>query len=523
MAVFQSRIETKSSVFQGRFQKMKSKVKMLKKHLEEVRKWGLDSTHPQFQKNNKLPVRVRIQKLLDSSSHFLELSPLAGHKMYNFKAPSGGLITGVGLVSGRECIIVANDPRVKGGAYLPIAVKKHLRAQEVAMQNHLPCFYLVDSGGAYLPMQAEIFPDRDHFGAFFYNQSQMQSLGLEQISIVFGQCTAGGAYIPALSDKTIMVQGQSAIFLGGPPLVFSATGEEVSAEELGGSQLHSEESGVADYVVDTEESAIEKGRELLFTRSSAMPTNFIRSAVQEPHYDPREMYGLVPDDLREPFDIREILARIVDASSWEEFKKNYGTTLFTAQTRISGFHVGVLASQGVLFGESALKATHFIDLCDRHKIPLIFFQNVMGFMVGKKYESQGIAKDGAKMVSAVSLSRVPRFTVIVGGSYGAGNYGMCGRAYRPRQLWMWPSARIGVMGGETARHILASIGKKINSEEQNKLIEKYDAESTAYYSTARIWDDGLIDPLDTRKLLTLGLQISLNAPLAERSKGVYRM
>ena len=521
MTVFQSQIETKASVFQDRFQKMESKVQELKAHLEEVRQWGLDSTH-QTLKKKKLPVRLRIQKLLDPSSHFLEFSPLAGYKMYSFKAPSGGLITGVGLVSGRECMIIANDPTVKGGAYLPIAVKKHLRAQEIAMQNHLPCFYLVDSGGAYLPLQAEVFPDRDHFGAFFYNQSQMQSLGLEQISIVFGQCTAGGAYIPALSDKTIMVRGQSAIFLGGPPLVFSATGEKVSAEELGGTRLHSEESGVADYVAETEETALEKARQILFSRF-ALPARLARSTVQEPHYDPKEIYGIIPEDLREPFDIKEILARIVDASSWEEFKQNYGTTLFTAQTQIGGFHVGVLASQGILFGESALKAAHFIDLCDRHKRPLIFFQNVMGFMVGKKYESQGIAKDGAKMVSAVSLSRVPRFTVIVGGSYGAGNYGMCGRAYRPRQLWMWPSAKIGVMGGETAKHILTSIGKKINPEEQNKLVEKYDFESTAYYSTARLWDDGLIDPLDTRKFLTLGLQTALNAPLEERKKGVYRM
>ena len=522
MTVFQSQIEVQSSVFQDRFRKMESKVKTLQNHLEEVRQWGLNFSHKQIEKNKKLPVRVRIQKLLDSSSHFLELSPLAGYKMYPFKAPSGGLITGIGLVAGRECVIIANDPAVKGGAYLPITVKKHLRAQEIAMQNRLPCFYLVDSGGAYLPLQAEIFPDKDHFGAFFYNQSQMQSMGLEQISIVFGQCTAGGAYIPALSDKTIMVEGQSAIFLGGPPLVFSATGEKVSAEELGGTRLHSEESGTADYTAETEESAIEKGREILFARSS-MPTHFAQSKVQEPHYDPQEIYGIVPEDLREPFNMREILARIVDASSWEEFKQNYGDTLAAVQTQIGGFHVGILASQGILFGESARKAAHFIDLCDRHKMPLIFFQNVMGFMVGKKYESQGIAKDGAKMVSAVSLSRVPRFTVIVGGSYGAGNYGMCGRAYRPRQLWMWPSARIGVMGGETARHILSSIGKKISSEDQNKLMEQYDAESTAYYSTARIWDDGLIDPLDTRKFLTLGIQTAMNAPLAARRKGVYRM
>ena len=522
MERFQSQIQVESSVFKQRYEKMKNQVDSLKSHLDEVRSWGLNTSHPHLQKNDKQSVRWRIQKLIDPSSHFLEFSSLAGFQMYEFNSPSGGLVTGIGQVCGRECVIVANDPTVKGGAYLPIAVKKHLRAQEVALQNHLPCFYLVDSGGAYLPMQSELFPDRDHFGAFFYNQSKMQALGLDQISIVFGHCTAGGAYIPALSDETIMVKGKGAIFLGGPPLVFSVTGEKVSAEELGGAEVHCKKSGVADYMADTEEEAIEKARNLL--TSSSTKRSLSTYSLEEPYYDPKEIYGIVPEDIREPYDIKELVARIVDGSCWQEFKEHFGTTLFTAQARICGFPVGILANQGVLLGDSALKATHFIDLCDRKGIPLVFFQNVPGFMVGKKYESEGIAKHGAKMVTAVSLSRVPRFTVIVGASYGAGNYGMCGRAYRPHQLWMWPSGRIGVMGSDAARDVLSSIGKKnLSKEDQNKLMEKYQKESSPYYSTAHLWDDGLIDPLETRKVLAMGISASLNAPLLERQKGIYRM
>ena len=523
MELFHSRIQVQSSDFKQRYEKMRVQVDLLKSRLDEVRKWGSD--HSLLKKNNKKPVRWRIQKLLDPNSYFLEFSPLAGFQMYDFDVPAGGIITGIGQVSGRECVIIANDSTVKGGAYLPITVKKHLRAQEIALQNHLPCLYLVDSGGAFLPLQSEIFPDKDHFGAFFYNQSQMQALGLDQISIVFGLCTAGGAYIPALSDETIMVKGQSAIFLGGPPLVFAVTGEKISAEELGGAELHCEKSGVADYCVDTEDEAIEKARSLLIAGSAHQKKYPLPSySFEEPHYDPQEIYGIVPEDIREPYDIRELLARIVDGSQWQEFKQNFGTTLLTVQARICGFPVGILASQGVLFSESALKATHFIDLCDRKGIPLIFFQNVPGFMVGQKYESEGIAKHGAKMVTAVSLSRVPRFTVIVGASYGAGNYGMCGRAYQPRGLWMWPSARIGVMGADAAQSVLSSIGKKnLSEEEKNKIIEKYKKESTPYYSTARLWDDGLIDPLDTRKFLAMAISASLNAPLPDRKKGVYRM
>ncbi len=522
MELFQSQIQVQSSVFKQRYDKMKTQVGLLQSRLDEVRQWGLESSHPHLQKNNKKSVRWRIQRLIDPSSHFLEFSALAGFKMYDFNSPAGGVVTGIGQVSGRESVIVANDPTVKGGAYLPITVKKHLRAQEVALQNHLPCFYLVDSGGAYLPLQSEIFPDKDHFGAFFYNQSQMQALGLDQISIVFGQCTAGGAYIPALSDETIMVKGQSAIFLGGPPLVFSVTGEKVSAEELGGAELHCKQSGVSDHCADTEEEAIEKARALL--TSPIHKYNLSVHPAEEPYYDSKEIYGIVPEDIREPYDVKELLARIVDGSRWQEFKEHFGTTIFTAQSRICGFPVGILASQGVLFSDSALKATHFIDLCDRKGIPLIFFQNVPGFMVGQKYESEGIAKHGAKMVTAVSLSRVPRFTVMIGASYGAGNYGMCGRAYRPRQLWTWPSARIGVMGGDVAQGVLSSIGKKNLSEEVKKqIIEKYQQESSPYYSTAHLWDDGLIDPLDTRKVLAMGISASLNAPLSERKKGIYRM
>ena len=519
--IFQSSLQCQSEEFKKRYQSMKQKVKELKSHLNQVNKWGRDENSPALK--NKLPVRVRIEKLLDSGSHFLEFSPLAGFQLYPFPAPAGGLITGIGSVSDRPCMIIANDPTVKGGSYLPITVKKQLRAQEIAMENHLPCFYLVDSGGAYLPLQSEIFPDERHFGAFFYNQSRISALELEQISIVFGQCTAGGAYIPALSDETIMVKEQSAIFLGGPPLVFSVTGEKISAEELGGADLHSRQSGVADYAVETEESALELARELL--KNSAKRKAWLESdSPQEPLYDPDEIYGIVPENLSQQMDMKELLARIVDGSEWEEFKSNYGTTLFTAQARICGFPVGLLANQGILFGDSALKACHFIDLCDQRKIPLVFFQNVPGFMVGKKYEQEGIAKHGAKMVSAVSLARVPRFTVIAGASYGAGNYGMCGRAYHPRQLWMWPSGKIGVMGAQSAQYVLSSIGKKsLSPEKQKALMNQYEKESSPYYSTAHLWDDGLIDPVETRKVLAMGIHASLQAPLGERKKGLYRM
>ena len=525
MVCFKSHIKTKDPVFQTRFKSMKSKVSHLNSCLEEVFKKGSEKGHPSLKKYNKNPVRLRIQKLIDKNSHFLELSPLAGWKMYDFEAPSGGLVTGTGLICGRECMIIANDPTVKGGSYLPISVKKQLRAQEVAFENRLPCIYLVDSGGAYLPLQSEIFPDSMHFGKFFYNQSQMSALGLEQISLVFGRSTAGGAYIPALSDETLMVRGQSAVFLGGPSLVFSATGEKISAEDLGGALLHCEKSGVSDHLVETEEEAFDKARSILSIRGSENNKFHLpQQNSKEPLYDPQEIYGILPEDLKEPFDVREILARILDSSEWEEFKEHFGKTLFTARAYLCGWPVGILANQGVLMGESALKATHFIDLCDRQKIPLIFFQNITGFMVGQKYESEGIAKHGAKMVSAVSLARVPKFTVLIGASYGAGNYGMCGRAYKPRGLWTWPSSKIGVMGAQMACHVLSDIGKKsLNENEKKNLIEKYEKESSPYYSTARLWDDGLIDPVETRRTLALGIKISLNAPLEERKKAIYRM
>jgi len=466
--VFQTQVQSQSDEFKSRYRAMKSKVQKLKLKLNEVNQWGYQQNHPSLKKFNKLPVRKKIELLIDPSSYFMELSPLASHGLYTFSTPCAGLVTGIASVCGKECMIIANDPTVKGGAYLPLTVKKQLRAMDIALENHLPCIYLVDSGGAYLPEQSQIFPDERDFGAFFYRQSHLSAMGLFQISVVFGQCTAGGAYLPALSDETIMVKKQSALFLGGPPLVFSVTGEKVSAEELGGSKLHTQQSGVADYECETEEEALTCARFLL-KKVSQTKRSVDGFTPKEPLYDPEEIYGLIPEDLSQRMDIKEILARIVDGSEWEEFKQNYGTTLFTAQTRLFGDPVGILANQGILFEESALKATHFIDLCDRENIPLIFFQNVPGFMVGKKYEQSGITKHGAKMVSAVSLARVPRFTVIAGASYGAGNYGMCGRAYRPRQLWMWPSGKIGVMGGKAARDVLSTIGKKsFPLEEQKK-------------------------------------------------------
>ena len=521
MEVFQSQIQSRTEEFKTRCQSMKAKAEDLKSKLKKVQTAGFNSSLPQLK--SKMAVRLKIQKLLDPSSHFLEFSPLAGYKMYNFSAPSAGLITGIGMIEGRQCVVIANDPLVKAGAYLPITVKKHLRAQEIALQNHLPCIYLVDSGGAYLPQQDEIFPDRDHFGGLFYNQSQMSALGLEQIAVVCGLCTAGGAYIPALSDHTIMIKEKSAVFLGGPPLVFSATGEKVSAQDLGGASLHTKKSGVADYFAENEEEALEKARCIIASIPKRKRQREV-FPIQAPLYDPEEIYGIIPEDVKHPLDIRELLARIVDGSQWLEFKKNYGETLVTVSARIGGFPVGILAGNGILFRECALKAVHFIDLCERKNIPLIFFQNISGFIVGKKYESEGIAKDGAKMVMAVSLARVPKFTVIIGASYGAGNYGMCGRAYRPRQLWMWPSGKIGVMGGKAATDVLSSIGKKnLTAGEKEKLLQKYEAQNSPYYSTARLWDDGLIDPLDTRKALALGLSAAANSFPEERKKGVYRM
>jgi acetyl-CoA carboxylase carboxyltransferase component len=483
----------------------------------------------------KLLVRDRIERLLDQNTPFLELSPLVAFGVYPDEVPAAGLVTGIGLVHGREVMVIANDATVKGGTYYPLTVKKHLRAQEIALENHLPCIYLVDSGGAFLPRQAEVFPDKEHFGRIFYNQARMSALGIPQVAVVMGSCTAGGAYIPAMSDETIIVRGTGTIFLGGPPLVKAATGEEVTAEELGGGDVHTRLSGVADHLAEDDDHALGLARDVVRNLGPAQRFPLPQDTPEEPHYDPRELYGIVPRDIRKPFDMREVIARIVDGSYFHEFKARYGPTLVCGFARIHGYPVGILANNGILFSESALKGTHFIELCNTRKIPLIFLQNITGFMVGKKYEHGGIAKDGAKMVNAVANAPVPKFTVIIGGSFGAGNYGMCGRAYGPRLLFMWPSARISVMGGEQAAMTLLTVkleqlrakGLQMSEEEQQKFIEpilkKYEEEGSPYYSTARLWDDGILDPLDTRNVLALGIATALNAPLLETAYGIFRM
>jgi len=483
----------------------------------------------------KLPVRDRVERLLDPSTPFLELSPLAAFDLYDGDAPGAGLVTGIGRVAGREVMIVANDATVKGGTYFPLTVKKHVRAQEIALQNRLPCVYLVDSGGAFLPLQAEVFPDRDHFGRIFYNQARMSAERIPQIAAVMGSCTAGGAYVPAMSDETIIVRGTGTIFLGGPPLVKAATGEDVTAEELGGADVHTRVSGVADYFADDDEHALELCRTIVSTLHTVKPLPADMAAPEDPKYDPAEIYGIVNADIRKPYDVREILARLVDGSRFDEFKERYGATLVTGFAHLHGFLVGIVANNGVLFSESALKATHFIELCNLRGVPLVFLQNITGFIVGRQYERAGIAKDGAKMVHAVANSVVPKFTVIVGGSFGAGNYGMCGRAYEPRFLWMWPNARISVMGGEQAAGVLTTVkreqlareGKAFSEEEErairDPILAKYEFEGSPYYSTARLWDDGILDPAETRTVLALGLSAAYNAPIPEPRFGIFRM
>jgi acetyl-CoA carboxylase carboxyltransferase component len=468
----------------------------------------------------KLPVRERIDKLLDPGSPFLELSALAAWQMYDNDAPSAGVVTGVGRVSGREVLIVANDATVKGGTYYPVTVKKHLRAQEVAEQNRLPCIYLVDSGGAFLPLQAEVFPDRDHFGRIFFNQAVMSSKGIPQIAVVMGSCTAGGAYVPAMSDEAVIVKGTGTIFIGGPPLVKAATGQEVSAEELGGADVHSRVSGVTDHYAVNDEHALALAREIVANLNGDRPAPpWELEEAEEPLYDPEEIYGIVPDDYSKLYDVREVIARLVDGSRFHEFKALYGETLVCGFARIEGFPVGILANNGVLFSESSVKGAHFIEIACKRRIPLLFLQNITGFMVGKEYEAGGIAKDGAKLVTAVACAQVPKFTVVVGGSFGAGNYGMCGRAYSPRQLWMWPNARISVMGGEQAATVLTMVGRA----DPDEIRAKYEREGNPYYSTARLWDDGIIDPLETRRVIALGIAASLNAPIRETTFGVFRM
>ncbi len=534
--ILQTLINTQSAEFKENTQALQKQTVLLREHITQVKQGGGTQSVEKHRKRNKLLARERIEKILDPQSPFLEFSTLAAHDMYNNEAPGAGIVTGIGYVQGREILFVANDATVKGGTYYPMTVKKHLRAQEIAFENHLPCVYLVDSGGAFLPLQSEVFPDKEHFGRIFYNQARMSALGIPQIATVLGSCTAGGAYMPAMSDETVIVKGNGTIFLGGPPLVKAATGEEVTAEELGGAAVHCKKSGVTDHFAEDEEHALEITRDILthLNRPSKIEMDFTPS--EEPLYSAEEIYGIIQKDLRKPYDVREIIARLVDGSRFHEFKKLYGNTLVCGFARIMGMPVGILANNGVLFSESALKGTHFIELCDKRKIPLLFLQNITGFMVGKQYENNGIARDGAKMVMAVSNARVPKFTVIIGGSYGAGNYGMCGRAYGPRQLWMWPNARISVMGGEQASNVLLTVkqdqlkseGKKLMSEKEAQsfkapTLEKYENESSAYYSTARLWDDGIIDPMDTRKVLALGLAVSLNAPMKEQNFGIFRM
>ncbi|MEV5328735.1 carboxyl transferase domain-containing protein [Nonomuraea sp. N2-4H] len=467
----------------------------------------------------KLLPRDRVDGLLDPGSRFLELSPLAAGGLYDDQAPAAGIITGVGRVSGRECVIVANDATVKGGTYYPMTVKKHLRAQEVALHNHLPCVYLVDSGGAFLPRQDEVFPDREHFGRIFYNQATMSARGIPQIAAVLGSCTAGGAYVPAMSDEAVIVRNQGTIFLGGPPLVKAATGEEVTAEELGGGELHARVSGVTDHLAEDDAHALAIVRDIVATLPPRAPRPWETIKPEPPRHDPRDLYGIIPADTRQPYDVHEVIARIVDGSRFLEFKAEYGPTLVTGFAHIHGHPVGILANNGILFSESALKGAHFIELCDQRGIPLVFLQNISGFMVGKAYEAGGIAKHGAKMVTAVACTRVPKFTVVIGGSFGAGNYAMAGRAYSPRFLWMWPNARISVMGGEQAANVLTTVG----DADPDAIRAQYEHQGNPYYSTARLWDDGVIDPLDTRTVLGLALSAAANAPLEPAGFGIFRM
>ncbi|MCC7164173.1 MAG: methylcrotonoyl-CoA carboxylase [Anaerolineae bacterium] len=508
----------------------------LHRRIERARQGGGQKYRARHQAQAKLFVRDRIDRLLDPGSPFLELSPLAAADVYDHETPGAGIVTGIGLVSGTQVMLVANDATVKGGSYYPLTVKKHLRAQEIAQENHLPCIYLVDSGGAFLPLQDSVFPDADHFGRIFYNQARMSALGIPQIAAVMGSCTAGGAYVPAMSDESIIVRGTGTIFLGGPPLVKAATGEEVTADELGGADVHTRKSGVADHFAEDDEHALEIVREIIATlnRQTRLSTTIQRPS--EPLYAPQEIYGILPRTFRESFDVREIIARLVDGSDFREFKARYGTTLVCGFARLNGYPIGILANNGILFSESALKGTHFIELCSQRGIPLLFMQNITGFMVGKQYEAGGIAKDGAKLVNAVSNASVPKLTVIIGGSFGAGNYGMAGRAYQPRFLWMWPNARISVMGGEQAASVLLTIKQEqlereakppLTTDEQQAFVrptlEKYEREGSPYYSTARLWDDGVIDPADTRKVLALALSVVLNAPPAKGEFGVFRM
>src|SRR5437667_3245840 len=517
MAVLSSQVERGSDEYARRRERMEGLVAELRERTAQVARGGGERSVERNRSRGKLTARGRVDRLVDPGGAFLELNALAAWELYDTTAPAAGIVTGIGVVEGRECVIVANDATVKGGSYFPLTVKKHLRAQEVAEQNRLPCLYLVDSGGAFLPLQDEVFPDRDHFGRIFFNQARMSAKGIPQIAVVMGSCTAGGAYVPAMSDETIIVRGTGTIFIGGPPLVKAATGQDVSAEELGGADVHTRRSGVADYSAMSDEHALALARQIVRNLQGFKPDPpWDAAAPEPPAADPAELYGLIPEDFRHQVDARELIARLVDGSRFQEFKQVYGETLVTGFARIEGFHVGILANNGVLFAESAQKGAHFIELCCKRKIPLIFLQNITGFMVGVEYEAGGIARDGAKLVMAVANARVPKFTVVTGGSFGAGNYAMCGRAYGPRQLWMWPNSRISVMGGEQAATVLSMVG----DVDEREIREKYEREGNPYFSTARLWDDGIIDPLDTRRVLALGPAAALNAPTTKTTFGV---
>ena len=533
--VLKSKVKTTSSDFKKNREHHLALIQEVEEATERARQGGGEEAVARHHSRHKLLPRERIDRMLDQGSPFLELSPLAAHGMYDDAAPGAGIVTGIGRVEGREVMIVANDATVKGGTYFPMTVKKHIRAQEIALSNRLPCVYLVDSGGAFLPLQAEVFPDRDHFGRIFYNQAKMSAAGIPQVAAVLGSCTAGGAYVPAMSDESIIVKTAGTIFLAGPPLVKAATGEEVTAEDLGGADVHTRLSGVADHYAESEEEALSRCRSIIAHLNTVSPTQVSLATAEEPTLDPEEILGIIHLDRRRQYDAREVIARLVDGSRFHEFKARYGNTLVTGFAHIYGIPVGVLANNGILFSESALKATHFIELCTQRKIPLLFLQNIAGFMVGQKYESGGIAKDGAKMVQAVATAQVPKITVIIGGSFGAGNYGMCGRAYDPRFLFMWPNARISVMGGEQASSVLVTVkrdqleakGKKLSDKDEQDIaqpiLDKYEEEGNPFYSTARLWDDGILDPRNTRDVLGLAFAATLNAPIPGSPAPVFRM
>jgi len=534
MPLFASQLDTKSDTYRENHAALTDAVSDLRKTVADIALGGNKRARDIHTERGKLLPRDRVGQLLDPGSPFLEFSQLAGHDLYDDRVPAGGLITGIGRVSGRECVIIANDATVKGGTYYPITVKKHLRAQEIAQANRLPCIYLVDSGGAFLPLQDQVFPDRDHFGRSFFNQANMSAAGIPQIAVVMGSCTAGGAYVPAMSDETVIVRNQGTIFLGGPPLVKAATGETVSAEDLGGAELHTKHSGVADYLADDDYHALAITRRIV---ANLGPPTVLPACdpTVDPLYSADELYGIIPADPRKPYDVREVICRIVDGSDFDEFKALYGTTLVCAFAKLSGRLVGIIANNGVLYSESALKGAHFIELCSQRGIPLVFLQNITGFMIGQHYEKTGIAKDGAKMVTAVACTQVPKFTIIIGGSFGAGNYGMCGRAYDPRFMWMWPNARISVMGGTMASEVLAQVrsenairrqepwSETAETEFKLAIEQQYEKQGHPYYASARLWDDGVIDPSDTRRVLSLALNAALQAPIKPTRFGVFRM